>query len=74
MLATRRSLLLMVAGAFAVAASPALAEVVIQERVMPGLRVEVIPARPHPNWSWVKGHWRWADGRGEWVWVGGALG
>jgi hypothetical protein len=71
MVSTRRGLFPIAVGALVAIASPAFAQVVIQERVMPALKVEVIPARPHPNWSWVKGHWRWIDGRREWVWISG---
>ena len=71
MITTRRSLFAFAAGGLIAAAAPAFGQVVIQERVMPGEKVEIIPARPHPNWSWVKGHWRWNDGRREWVWVSG---
>lgn len=44
------------------------AQVTVYERVMPGARVEVIPAPPRPHWFWVPGHWAW---RGGWVWVPG---
>ena len=71
MVATRRGLLFLAAGALAAASAPAFAQVVIQERVMPGLRVEVIPERPHPGWTWIKGHWRYDDRRGDWVWIAG---
>jgi hypothetical protein len=69
MIATRRTLFVLTAGALVAAGAPAFAQLVINERVMPELKVEVIPARPHPNWSWVRGHWRW--GGGGWVWVRG---
>ena len=68
MFATRRALLALAAGGLVAAASPAFAQVVIQERVMPGEKVEIIPARPHPNWTWVKGHWGWEDRAREWIW------
>jgi hypothetical protein len=69
--ATRRSLLAWLAGgALAAAASSAFADqLVIRERAMPPLKVEVVPERPHPGWSWVKGHWRWEDR--DWVWAPG---
>ena len=71
MIATRRALFALVFGGLAAAAAApsALAQVVIRERVMPALRVEVIPPVPHPGWAWVRGHWRWAPG--GWVWVAG---
>jgi hypothetical protein len=69
---TRRSLFAFAAGGLLAAAAPAFGQVVIQERVMPGEKVEIIPARPpHPGWSWVKGHWRWFDARHEWIWISG---
>jgi len=71
MLATRRALFTLAAGGLVAAAAPAFAEVVIKERLMPGEKVEIIPERPHPNWAWVKGHWRFDDRRGDWVWVSG---
>ena len=69
MTTTRRALFAIAAGGLVLAAAPALAQIVIQERVMPALRVEVIPPSPHPGWSWVKGHWRWAPG--GWAWAPG---
>jgi hypothetical protein len=71
MIATRRALFVLAAGGLlaAAVASPALAQVVIQERVMPPLRVEVMTPIPHPGWFWVKGFWRWAPG--GWAWVPG---
>jgi hypothetical protein len=71
MISSRRGLFSLAAGAFVAAAMPAFGQVIIQERVMPAERVEVIPVRPHPNWTWVRGHWRWADRRGDWMWVPG---
>jgi hypothetical protein len=29
--------------------------------------VEVVPARPGPEWVWVKGHHKWEGGRYVWV-------
>ncbi len=71
MIANRRALFALVAGGLvAAAAGPsALAQVVIQERVMPELKVEVVPPRPHPGWNWVRGHWRWTPG--GWAWMPG---
>ena len=69
-LTTRRHLFGLAAGLAVVAvAAPAFAEIIIQERAMPEVKVEVIGPRPHPGWGWVKGHWRWADG--GWVWISG---
>jgi hypothetical protein len=72
MIATRRAAFALLAGGLVAASVPALAEtIVIRERAMPELKVEVMGAPPHPGWHWVKGHWRWADRRGEWVWAPG---
>ncbi len=35
----------------------------------PADRVEVVPERPSPRHTWVRG--RWENERGDWVWVGG---
>jgi hypothetical protein len=72
MIATRRHAFALAAGGLiaAVAARSAFAEeLIIRERVMPELRVEVMGPRPHPGWSFVRGHWRWAPG--GWAWVPG---
>ena len=70
MTTTRRALFGLAAGGLvAVAAAPAAAQIVIREREMPALRVEVMGAPPHPGWHFVRGHWRWAPG--GWVWVPG---
>ena len=72
MIANRRALFALVAGGLVatVAGPSALAQqLVIEERMMPELKVEVVPARPHPGWNWVRGHWRWAPG--GWAWVPG---
>jgi hypothetical protein len=53
----------------AIGAAEAQITVSFNERVMPAMRVEVIPPVPHPGWAWVPGHWAW---RGSaWFWVGG---
>lgn len=44
------------------------AEVVIVERAMPPMRVEVVPPPPRVGVHWVPGHWAWRRG---WVWVPG---
>ncbi len=67
--ATRRALFAFAAGGLVAAAAPAFSQVVIQERPMPALRVEVMGAPPHPGWHFVRGHWRWR-GNG-WAWVPG---
>jgi hypothetical protein len=70
---TRRSVLATFAAALlpatvAFSATPAAAQVQIQIREIPAPIVEVVPAVPHPGWSWVPGHWVW---RGGWVWIRG---
>src|SRR3954454_17172302 len=74
MIATRRRLFALAAGGLAAAAMPAAfaEELIIRERAMPEMRVEVIGPRPHAGWSFVRGHWRW--GPGGWVWVPGRWG
>ena len=67
---TRRRFAALIAGAAATALGvPAVAQVVIHERVMPAPLVEVIPVAPGPNYHWVPGHWVWYGRR--WVWVRG---
>jgi len=43
------------------------AEVVVVPQEPPPLRVEVKPARPHPDHVWVGGYWNWQGGRHVWV-------
>jgi hypothetical protein len=68
---SRRGFAALIAGtvfAATVGQTPAFAQVVIQERVMPAPIVEVIPAAPGPAYHWVPGHWAWS---GKWVWIKG---
>ncbi len=44
------------------------AQVVITERAMPPMRVEIMPPPPRPGVHWAPGHWVWRRG---WVWVPG---
>ncbi|RFB80832.1 YXWGXW repeat-containing protein [Methylovirgula sp. 4M-Z18] len=43
--------------------------VVIMERPMPAVRVEVVPPPPRVGVSWVPGHWVWRGG--AWFWARG---
>jgi WXXGXW repeat (2 copies) len=41
-------------------------DVVYVDRAPPPRRVEVIPARPGPEFVWIEGHWAWASRDYEW--------
>ena len=70
-LTTRRNLFALAAGALAsaVGAPTAFAEIIIQERIMPELRIETRPPPPHPGWYWVRGHWKYEGS--DWAWIPG---
>ena len=44
-------------------------DVVYVDRAPPPRRVEVIPARPGPEFVWIEGYWAWASP--EYVWTPG---
>ena len=67
---TRRGFAVFLASVFAgLSASGASAQFVIEERVMPTLKMEVVPTAPGGGWSWVPGHWAW--NQRAWVWLPG---
>ncbi|MGH7590439.1 MAG: YXWGXW repeat-containing protein, partial [Gemmatimonadales bacterium] len=42
--------------------------VVIVRRPPPD-RVEIVTARPGPDYTWIHGHWNWSGN--DYIWVGG---
>ncbi|MFI5235890.1 MAG: hypothetical protein ACHQXA_09280 [Gemmatimonadales bacterium] len=45
------------------------AGVVVAVRRPPPDRIEIINARPGPEFVWIRGHWNWAGG--DYAWAGG---
>jgi hypothetical protein len=41
-------------------------DVVYVDRAPPPRRVEVVPARPGPEFVWIEGHWAWANNDYAW--------
>lgn len=48
--------------------APPPGEVLVVRRPPPD-RIEIVTARPGPDYTWIRGHWSWSGS--DYVWVGG---